>query len=137
MRLELLPVLFGVLVALLGGALVADAWLPDEILVPRERRRRPRAERDRLGEGAVGAGVLCMAAALIGRDQWAYGTLAVILGTVLLVIGVVRNRRYLRERVTFRGAARRAHPEAGELPPTPTPPPRPEKSVSGSRRRIR
>jgi hypothetical protein len=48
-----------------------------------------------------------MAAALIGRDTWRWGTVCVIAGAVLLVIGALMNRKYLKEVLLFRGAARR------------------------------
>ncbi|MEO7083513.1 MAG: hypothetical protein ABI442_16675, partial [Gemmatimonadaceae bacterium] len=87
MRIELVPIIVGVLVALVGAGLLFDAWTPDEFIVRRDRRRSPRAERDRNGEGAIGLGVLCMAAAFIGRDTWRYSVVTVIAGTVLLVYG--------------------------------------------------
>ena len=120
MRLELIPVILGLVVALVGVGLLADAWLADGALVPRERRRRVRAERHRGGEAVVGVGTLCMAAALIGRDSWRFGNLAVLTGAVLLLAGAYLNRRYLREVLTFRGPARRS-----DLPenPMPTAPP--------------
>jgi hypothetical protein len=48
-----------------------------------------------------------MAAALIGRDTWRWGTIAVLAGAALLVVGVILNRAYLKEVLLFRGAARR------------------------------
>jgi hypothetical protein len=48
-----------------------------------------------------------MAAALIGRDTWRWGTIAVIAGSALLIIGAIMNRAYLKEVLLFRGAARR------------------------------
>ena len=48
-----------------------------------------------------------MAAALIGRDTWRFGTVAVLVGVVLLAVGAWLNREYLREVFVFRGAARR------------------------------
>jgi hypothetical protein len=115
MRAELIPVLLGVVVGLVGLALLADARLPDGgVIVLRERRRRSRAERSRRGEGAIGTGTLCLAAALIGRDAWRFGVLSVIVGAVLLLAGAVMNRRYLAEVLSFRGPARRM---AGGAPP--------------------
>ena len=64
MHIETLPLILGVFVGLVGGGLVFDAWTPDYLLVRGERRRRPRAERDRGGEAAIGFGVLCMAATM-------------------------------------------------------------------------
>jgi hypothetical protein len=119
MRVELIPVLLGILVGIVGLLLVADARLPDRAAYVSERRRRVRAERSRGGELLVGAGTLCMAAALIGRDMWRYGAIAVIAGTLLLLVGAVMNFRYLRELFSFRGAARRL-PE-GEGPPAGAP----------------
>lgn len=114
MRLEIVPLIIGAIVGLLGLALVVDAWTPDDIIVKRERRRRPRVERSRGGEAAIGFGILGMGAAFIGRDTWSYSVVAVIAGTVLLLIGVLMNWRYLGARVTNRGALRRRD----EGPPT-------------------
>ena len=97
----------GVLVALVGLAILADAWLPEEMPFRTERRRREREERSLGGEAAIGIGVLCMAAALIGRDTWAYSIVAVIVGTALFVIGAIMNRSFLKDRITNRGALRR------------------------------
>ena len=107
MRLEIIPVIIGILVCLIGLALVFDAWTPDEIIVKRERRRRPRVERHRGGEAAIGLGVLCMAAAFIGRDTWRYSVVAVIAGAVLLLFGTLSNRHYLGQAISNRGALRR------------------------------
>ena len=57
MRLEQIPVLLGVLVAILGLGMVLDAQLPDG-MVRREQRRRERAERHRGGQTLVGLGIL-------------------------------------------------------------------------------
>ncbi len=107
MQLEQIPVLVGVVVAILGLGVVLDAQLPEGASQARERRRRERAERHRVGQTLAGLGVLAMAAALIGRDTWRFGTICVIAGTVLLGAGAWLNRRYLREALVFRGAARR------------------------------
>jgi hypothetical protein len=113
-RVETIPIILGVLVALVGLGLVADAWLPEQVTRRSERRRKARAERHVGGEAAIGLGMLCMAAALIGRDTWKYGTIAVIAGTVLFVIGAWLNREYLKERITNRGALRRGAPKPDE-----------------------
>ena len=126
MRLELIPVILGLVVALVGVGLLADAWLADTALVPRERRRRVRAERHRGGEAVVGVGTVCMAAALIGRDSWRFGNLAVLAGAVLLLTGAFLNRRYLRELLTFRGPARRSGQPERPAPPAPAEPPPPD-----------
>jgi hypothetical protein len=107
MRVEIIPLIVGIFVGLVGLGLMFDAWTPDEIIVKRERRRRPRIERNRGGEAAIGLGVLCMGAAFIGRDTWRYSVVAVIAGTLLLLIGVIRNRRYLAQTISNRGALRR------------------------------
>ena len=108
MRLEDLPPVLGGLVALLGLWLLWDAIVPDRVPSPhRERRRRVRADRDRAGEAALGLGTLAMAAALLGRDVWRYGTVAVMVGAVLLLVGAALNFRFLRELLVFRGPARR------------------------------
>jgi hypothetical protein len=113
-RVETIPLILGCLVALLGVGVIADAWLPENVLYPSERRRRARAERSLGGETSIGLGVLCMAAALLGRDTWAYSTVAVIAGTVLLVCGAWLNRAYLRERISNRGELRRGAPKTDE-----------------------
>ena len=95
MRLETIPLILGVLIGLVGIGLILDAWLKDDI-IRKERRRRPRRERDRLGEALVGFGVLAMAAAFMGRDSWRYSTIAVIAGSVLLLWGAKRSAAYMR-----------------------------------------
>ncbi len=107
MRLEIVPLIVGALMALVGLGLMFDAWTPDEILVKRERRRRPRTERSRGGEAWIGFGTLAMAAAFIGRDTWRYSVVAVIAGSAMLLLGAFMNRRYFGERVSNRGALRR------------------------------
>ena len=117
MRVETIPLILGVLVALVGIGLVADAWLPERVLYRSERRRKARAERHLGGEAAIGVGILCMAAALIGRDTWRYGTVAVIAGTVLFVLGAWLNRRFLKERISNRGELRRGAPKSDKPEP--------------------
>ncbi len=112
MRIEVVPLIVGALIVLLGLALLFDAWTPDETIVPRERRRRPRAERSRSGEGWLGVGVLAMGAAFLGRDRWAWSTVAVIVGVVALVIGAWLNRRYFAQAMSNRGAARRGQQQS-------------------------
>ena len=108
MRLETIPVIIGALFALFGLWVGVDAWLPEKSDVQSERRRRARAQRSRPGQTAVALGLFCIAAALIGRDTWRYGTVAVIAGAVLLLLGAILNRRFLYESFAFRGAARRS-----------------------------
>ena len=105
--LELIPLIIGAVVALIGIGLVFDAWTPDDILIKRERRRSPRLERSRKGEAMVGLGVLCMAGAFLGRDTWVYSVVAVIVGSILMILGVIANWHYLGELVTNRGSLRR------------------------------
>jgi hypothetical protein len=96
MRLEILPLVLGVVVGLIGLGLVFDAWAPDHVVISSERRRRPRRGRDRGGEALVGLGVIALAAALLGRDTWRYTTVAVIAGAVLLLWGLKRSGSYVR-----------------------------------------
>src|SRR5688572_7442077 len=117
MRLEHIPLIIGALVALIGLGFIADGLMADSAQPITERRRRMRAERSRAGETIVGIGILCMAAALIGRDTWRYGTVAVMVGGALVLIGVILNRAFLKEALMFRGPARRADPsESGSSP---------------------
>ena len=107
MRLETLPLLAGLLVALCGLALMADALAADGALGRRERRLRPRPVRHRGGALILGGGLLCLAASLIGRDSWRYSTLAVLSAFVLFGIGLALDRRYLLGRMFGRLFAER------------------------------
>ena len=107
MRLEQLPILLGVLVALIGLTILLDAWQAGGVAPLRERRRRTRAVPHKAGQSLVAMGTLCMAAALIGRDTWRWATISVLAGGALLIIGAIMNRQYLKEVLLFRGAARR------------------------------
>jgi hypothetical protein len=111
MKLEQLPILLGVLVALFGLTILLDAWQAGGVAPLRERRRRTRAVPNKGGQTLVALGTLCMAAALIGRDTWRWGTICVLSGSALLVIGALMNRAYLREVLLFRGATRRGEGE--------------------------
>jgi hypothetical protein len=115
MRLEIVPLIIGIIIGLVGIALIFDAWTPDEVVVKRERRRRPRIERSRGGETLIGLGVIGMAAALMGRDTASYSVVAVILGAVLLLWGLVLNWRFFGSSISNRGALRRRP----EVPPGP------------------
>jgi hypothetical protein len=117
-----------VLAGLIGLGLLADAWLPEDLPVFRDRRRSARRERSLGGEATIGLGVLCLAAALIGRDTWNYVNVAIIAGAALLLMGAWANRHYLRDRISNRGALRRG--EGREMkqhekpdPDAPPPPP--------------
>jgi hypothetical protein len=121
MRLEQLPILIGVLIALLGLTILLDAWQAGGVAPLRERRRRARAVPNKAGQSLVALGTLCMAAALMGRDTWRWGTIAVLAGITLLVVGAILNRIYLKEVLLFRGAARRGQGETNSrLNQTPT-----------------
>lgn len=106
MRLELIPVILGFLVLLLGVAVLWDAWGEHPGEPMRERRRRVRAPLSSHGESLVGFGTMLLGAALIGQD-WRFETVTVLAGTVLVLWGGVLNRGYIREMLFFRGAARR------------------------------
>ena len=117
MRIETLPLILGVLVALLGIGIIFDAWTPDAASVSPERRRRPRIERHRNGEALIGLGVLALGAAFIGRDSWRYSVLVVIMGALFLLVGSILNRRYIGELFVNRGPLRRRDPAATDALP--------------------
>jgi len=115
-KLEQFPILLGLLVLLIALAIGYDSMSPEERRPFRERRRRKRADLNRGGELLVAMGTASMAAALIGRDSWRWGTIAVFIGVALLVAGASLNRSFLRELLLFRGVSRRA--PGDETPPT-------------------
>ncbi|HEY1953896.1 MAG TPA: hypothetical protein VGG76_13910 [Gemmatimonadaceae bacterium] len=121
MKLEQFPVLLGILVALAGLSILLDAWQAGGVAPLRERRRRIRATPNKGGQTLIALGVVCMGAALIGRDTWRWGTIAVLAGICLVVIGAILNRVYLKESLLFRGAARRGEADKNSrLNQTPT-----------------
>jgi hypothetical protein len=107
LKVEVIPLILGALVALVGLGILADAWLPETLPFRSERRRRPRTERHLGGEAAIGVGVLCMAGALIGRDTWRYSTIAMIVGAIMILTGGVLNKSFFRDRIVNRGELRR------------------------------
>ena len=105
--MEQIPIILGVLVALIGLTIALDAWQAGGVAPLRERRRRTRAVPQKAGQTFVALGTLCMAAALIGRDTWRWATISVLAGVALLIVGAIMNWQYLKEVLLFRGAARR------------------------------
>ena len=96
MRMEVIPIVLGVVLGLIGLGLLFDAWAEDGKGSTIERRRLPRQGRDRKGEALLGLGVIAMAAAFFGRDTWKYSIVTVIAGAVLILWGIKRNGTYLR-----------------------------------------
>ncbi|MDQ2768867.1 MAG: hypothetical protein M3Y30_17160 [Gemmatimonadota bacterium] len=96
MRAETIPLVLGVLLFIMAAGMIADAIVADGHSLPAERRSRERPERHRVGQIVFGAGMLCVSAVLIGRDQWRFTTLAIAVAVVLVVIGVGLNVRYIR-----------------------------------------
>jgi drug/metabolite transporter (DMT)-like permease len=117
MKLETVPIIIGALVALLGILMLVDASSDPEYGPLRDRRRRARATVNQTGEWLLGAGAILIGVALIGRDHWRYGTLLVLIGGILLAVGGVLNRRYIKEFLFFRGATRRKPPTQEQQPP--------------------
>ncbi len=99
MTLELLPVIIGALIALVGATILFDALVPDRDTRVAERRRRERPERHRVGEALLGAGIVATGVALIGRDTWRYTNVTLIAAVVLFVAGIALNIKYLRGRL--------------------------------------
>jgi hypothetical protein len=48
-----------------------------------------------------------MGAAFFGRDTWRYSVVAVLAGSVLVVLGALASRRYLGAIISRRGVLRR------------------------------
>jgi hypothetical protein len=107
-KLEQFPIVIGVLVLLVALAIAYDSMSPEERRPFRERRRRQRADLNRTGELFVALGTACVAAALIGGDNWRWGNIAVFTAVALLIVGAVFNRQFLKELLFHRGASRRA-----------------------------
>ncbi len=114
MRLEHVPIILGVIVIAFAAFIMFDAARPEHVRPFHERRRRTRAELDVPGEWLVGLGTACMGAALIGGELWRWTTIAVIAGAVLITLGAILNRRFLKETLLFRGSSRRT--EEMEVP---------------------
>ena len=114
MRLEYIPVILGALVLIIAAAILFDAAAPDTRRPHTERRRRQRAEINTPGEWLVGFGIACLGISMIGNEVWRWTTIVVISGTVLIVIGAIMNRGFLREVLLFRGPARRG--DGKEIP---------------------
>ena len=106
MRIEIIPLIVGAIVGLLGLGILFDAWTPDDAAA-QERRRRPRVERHRGGEALIGLGVLALAVAFLARDSWRFSILVVMIGAGFLLLGTLLNGRFLREAFSNRGPLRR------------------------------
>jgi hypothetical protein len=107
MEIELIPVIIGGIVSLIGIGICFVAFQPEALRPIRERRRRVRAEPHQLGELLLGIGTICMGAALMGRDTWRYSNIVVFTGIAFIIVGGIMNRDFLKELILFRGAARR------------------------------
>ena len=125
MRIELIPLILGALIGLVGAGLLLDAWLPAGTLTSPERRRRQRAEPHHVGEALLGVGIMSLGAALAGRDSWRFATLAMLIGSALVLVGAIMNGRYLKELLLHRGPARRS-PDGSVAGPRVTQPTRAE-----------
>lgn len=107
MTLEQIPLIIGAIISLIGIAICFDSYFPRLIPAFRERRRRTRVELNQKGEFLLGIGAICMGAAVMGRDTWKFATVSVIAGALLVVIGGILNRGFVKEMLFFRGASRR------------------------------
>ena len=92
--MEVLPFFGGLLAAIAGGALVADAALIDEPFGS-ERRKSPRPQRSRIGQGCLGGSLVCTALVLLSGGASPFAIAATFIGIAMLVAGVVLNWHYL------------------------------------------
>lgn len=115
MRVENLPIVLGVVVLIIGAAIIWDAWGPQTLGPMRDRRRRSRAAVDIKGELVAGLGIAFLGAALIGSD-WRFETVTVLVGTICIIVGALRNWKYFREVFLFRGSARRVSDDQPKKP---------------------
>lgn len=92
--MEVIPFLGGLLAAIAGGALVADAALIDEPFGT-ERRKTSRPQRNRLGQGCLGGSLVCTALVLLSGGSSPFAVGATFVGIALLVAGVALNWHYL------------------------------------------
>ncbi len=92
--MEVIPFLGGLLAAIAGGALVADAALIDEPFGS-ERRKTPRPQRNRVGQGCLGGSLVCTALVLLSGGTSPFAIAATFVGIALLAAGVVLNWHYL------------------------------------------
>ena len=114
--IDVVPFIAGLIAALAGGALVGDAVLSDEPFAV-ERRRLARAERNRVGQGALGASLVCTALVLLSGGGSPFTVAITVLGAALLATSIALNWRYLAERVV--GPSHRAPVATGSTGDTP------------------
>jgi hypothetical protein len=107
--IDILPFVGGLIAAVAGGALIADAALTDEVLLG-ERRQVLRAQRSRAGQGCLGGSLVCTAIILLSGGSSPLAIALTFVGSALLAIGVGLNWRYLAERIT--GPPHRGQDEA-------------------------
>ena len=94
--MEVLPFIGGLIAAVVGGALIADATLHDEPFGV-ERRHAARPERNRVGQGCLGGSLVCTALVLLSGGSSPFAVAATFVGIALVVAGVVLNWRYLMD----------------------------------------
>jgi hypothetical protein len=97
--MEVLPFIGGLIAAVVGGALIADAALRDEPFGI-ERRRAARPERNRVGQGCLGGSLVCTALVLLSGGGSPFSIAATFVGIALVIAGVVLSWRYLMDVVT-------------------------------------
>lgn len=102
--MEVVPFIGGLIAAVVGGALIADAALHDEPFGI-ERRHVARPERNRVGQGCFGGSLVCTALVLLSGGSSPFAVAATFIGIALIIAGVVLNWRYLMDVVN--GASRR------------------------------
>jgi hypothetical protein len=103
----------GIVLLLLGTALVLDAWVPKPPPPTPDRRHRPRTPLDPVGELAAGIGVGLLGIAFLAHNT-RFETLIIIAAAICVSFGALKNWKYFREVLLFRRSEVSQEPKIAE-----------------------